>query len=53
MTIYFGDGTTLTTAPTGGGATMQTQTGNSNYSPTSGKSSFLVFCTGGGGGRSR
>ena len=53
MTIYFGDGTNVSTAPGSGGATLQTQTGNSQWNATSGKSSFLVFATGGGGGGNR
>ena len=49
MTIYFGNGDTLAGTPSTQ-ATMQTQVGNGNYTPTAGKTSFLVFCTGGGGG---
>jgi hypothetical protein len=44
------DGTIASWAAIASGATMQTFTSSATYTATAGKTSFLVFCTGGGGG---
>ena len=48
---YLGtDGTIASWAALALGATVQTFTSSGTFTPTAGKTSFLVFCTGGGGG---
>jgi hypothetical protein len=44
------DGTNASWASVAFGATIQEFTSSGTYTPTAGKTSFLVFCTGGGGG---
>jgi hypothetical protein len=44
------DGTDASWAVLALGATLQTFTSSGTFTPTVGKTSFLVFCTGGGGG---
>lgn len=44
------DGTAVSWAIAAAGASMQALTSSGTYTPTAGKTSFLVFCTGGGGG---
>tara|TARA_R100000231_G_scaffold133765_1_gene106854 strand:+ start:211 stop:855 length:645 start_codon:yes stop_codon:yes gene_type:complete len=53
MTIHFGDGSTLTAAPSGGASGQQVVRAfgsNTQYTPTSGTKSITVYCVAGGGG---
>ena len=53
MTIHFGDGSSLTAAPSGGanGQQIVRSFGSSTtYTPTSGTKSISVYCVGAGGG---